>query len=153
MLAGIPCQLNMTDDILVNGRTREEHQRNLMAVLKRIEENGLTLSLEKCEFNRDQLSFFGLRFSASGIRREDRRKAIIEASEPLDAKELKSFLCSMQLSARFIDNYCTLTEPLMRMTRAGVIWKWGEVEQAAFDFSVYQETSIFQLQVADGSRG
>ena len=134
MLAGIPCQLNMTDDILVYGRTREEHQRNLMAVLKRLEENGLTLSLEKCQFYRDQLTFFGLRFSASGVSpTEDRRKAIIEATEPLDAKELKSFLCSMQFSARFIDNFCTLTEPLMRLTRAGVIWKWGEVEQAAFE--------------------
>jgi hypothetical protein len=48
MLADLPGQVNMTDDILIFGKSDEEHQ--LMAVLKRLEENGLTLNIDKCEF-------------------------------------------------------------------------------------------------------
>ena len=43
-LADLPGQLNMTDDVLVFGKTAEEHHKNLIAVLKRLEEIGLTLN-------------------------------------------------------------------------------------------------------------
>ena len=49
LLADIPGQINMTDDILVFGKTREEHHKSLMAVLTRLEENGVTLNLSKCQ--------------------------------------------------------------------------------------------------------
>ena len=44
VLLGLSGQLNMTDDILVYGKTREEHHRNLMGVLDRLEEKGVTVS-------------------------------------------------------------------------------------------------------------
>ena len=37
MLAYLPGQLNMTDNILVYGKTKKEHYKNLTAVLKRLE--------------------------------------------------------------------------------------------------------------------
>ena len=36
-LADLPGQLNMTDDVLVFGKTAEEHHKNLIAVLTRLE--------------------------------------------------------------------------------------------------------------------
>ena len=64
-----PClgQLNMTDDILVWGATLEEHQKNLLAVLARLEEFGLTLNADKCEFYKSEVTFFGLRFTQDGV--------------------------------------------------------------------------------------
>ena len=50
LLADCPGQLNMTDDVLVYGDTEEEHQTNLMRVLARLEECGITLNIEKCAF-------------------------------------------------------------------------------------------------------
>ena len=66
-LADLPGQLNMTDDVLVFGKTAEEHHKNLIAVLDRLEEIGLTLNREKCEFYKKELTFYGLRFSSQGI--------------------------------------------------------------------------------------
>ena len=50
MLEGLQGQVNMADDILVFGKSREDHLRNVREVLKRLEEEGLTLNREKCEF-------------------------------------------------------------------------------------------------------
>ena len=36
MLEDLPCQLNMTDDILVYGANEDEHHANLLKVLDRI---------------------------------------------------------------------------------------------------------------------
>jgi hypothetical protein len=84
MLADLSGQVNMTDDILMFGRSREEHQRNLLAVLKRLEERGLTLNIDKSEFYKDELKFFGLRFTAKGVSpTEDRVKGIVGFSSCL----------------------------------------------------------------------
>jgi hypothetical protein len=39
----------------------------LYNTVKRLPENGLTLNLEKCEFNKDKTVFFGVTFSKKGI--------------------------------------------------------------------------------------
>ena len=102
ILIGLPGQLNMTDDILVFGRSKEEHHRNLMNVLARLEDSGLTLNKRKCEFYKTELTFYSLKFSAKDVSAtEDRRKTMMEFPVPVDAKELKSFLCSMLWSSRF----------------------------------------------------
>jgi hypothetical protein len=134
MLEGIPGQLNMTDDILVYGNTRAEHQQNLMAVLQRLEDNGFTLNREKCEFYKSELTFFGLRFTADGISpTEDRVKALREAVAPTDAKDLRSFLCTVLYSARFMKDVCTIAAPLWLLTREGVPWNWDDEAKGAFE--------------------
>lgn len=50
MLADLPGQVNMIDDILVFGRDEAEHQKNLLAVLERLESRGITLNKGKCQF-------------------------------------------------------------------------------------------------------
>ena len=134
ILIGLPGQLNMTDDILVFGRSKEEHHRNLMNVLARLEDSDLTLNKRKCEFYKTELTFYGLKFSAKGVSAtEDRRKTMMEFPVPVDAKELKSFLCSMLWSSRFITDFCQIAEPLWELTRDALEWKWSGKEQKAFD--------------------
>ena len=50
ILDGVIGQANMTDDVIIHGKTEEDHQRALLSVLKILEDSGLTLNLEKCEF-------------------------------------------------------------------------------------------------------
>ena len=134
MLVDLPGQLNMTDDILVFGKSKEDHQANLLAVLKRLEMKGLTLNIDKSEFYKKELTFFGLRFTSKGVSpTEDRVRGIMEVSAPANLKELHSFLCSITWSSRFIKDLCTISEPLWKLTKANVKWKWEKVEQEAFD--------------------
>ena len=134
VLAGLKGQLNMTDDVLVWGATDEEHQENLLAVLTRLEASGLTLNLKKCEFYRNELIFFGLRFTGQGISpTEDRCQALKNANAPMNAKELHSFLCTVMWSGRFMKNVCSVAEPLWKLTKKGAQWQWTDIEQEAFE--------------------
>jgi len=56
------------DDILVFGKTAEEHYQRLISVLQRIRESGLKLSPEKCHFFQRQVEYLGHIVSREGIR-------------------------------------------------------------------------------------
>ena len=49
IISGIPKVLNNRDDIIVNGRDLDEHNKNLAQLLQRLEDHNLTLRHEKCE--------------------------------------------------------------------------------------------------------
>ena len=127
-------QLNMTDDILVFGKDAAEHDANLLKVLRTLQDNGLTLNADKCQFSKNKIVFFGMQLSSQGVApTEDRCKTLREVEPPKDVKALRSFLGLLQYSARFIHNVNTLSDPLWRLCKAGVSWKWSETEQKAFD--------------------
>lgn len=134
ILEDIKGQTNMTDDILVFGRTDEEHDEALMKVLQRLEEHGITLNVDKCEFNMRELVFFGLNISAKGVRpTEDKCRALREACPPSNVKELRSLLGLIQANSRFIRNTCSITEPLWRLTKKDVKWEWKKEHDLALD--------------------
>ena len=113
ILDGVIGQANMTDDVIIHGKTEEDHQRALLSVLKRLEDSGLTLNLEKCDFYKEEIKFYGLRFTKDGVSpTEDRVKALKECKEPVDVKSLRSFLCTVLWSSRFMRDVCTVSEPL-----------------------------------------
>ena len=133
-LPGLPGQVNLNDNILVFGKTKEEHHNNLMGVLKRLEENGITLNVNKCQFYVEELVFFGLRFTSNGISpTEDRVKQVREAKAPTNAAELHSFLCSAIYSARFLPSLSSIIDPLWRLLKDDIEWRWGRVENDAFE--------------------
>ncbi|KAJ7993995.1 hypothetical protein DPEC_G00261350 [Dallia pectoralis] len=61
-LQGITGVKNLSDDIIVYGRTQEDHYNRLRAVFQRRKDRGLTLIRKKCEFNKAKLKFFGFIF-------------------------------------------------------------------------------------------
>ena len=133
LLAHCAGQVNMTDDIMIFGHTQEEHDARLMETLKTLESNGLTLNSGKCKLFKEKVTYFGIEFSKDGVApTEDRCRALREASEPKNSKELLSILGVGGYSSRFMRNHQAITAPLRRLTRKDVPWKWTEVEADAF---------------------
>lgn len=50
VLAGLQGVVAYLDDVIVVGRTAEEHSQNLHAFFQRIVESGLHVRLSKCKF-------------------------------------------------------------------------------------------------------
>uniref|UniRef100_A0A8C5WC41 ribonuclease H n=1 Tax=Leptobrachium leishanense TaxID=445787 RepID=A0A8C5WC41_9ANUR len=61
------------DDIIVFGKTLEEHEQRLEKVLKRLHEEGLKLSLEKCQFCLPSVTYLGHVVSAEGVSTDPRK--------------------------------------------------------------------------------
>ena len=46
-------------DMVIAGRDKMEHDRNLLAFMEKCMSNNLTLNLEKIQFKQSQVSFYG----------------------------------------------------------------------------------------------
>ena len=60
VVSDIEGALNIADDLVVHGKSIEEHDQSLHKVLQRLEEKNLTLNPMKCEFLMDKVVFMGL---------------------------------------------------------------------------------------------
>ncbi len=116
VLAGIEGVENISDDIIIHAPDKESHDERLHAVLRRLESCDLTLSTEKCQFNMDKLVFMLLSEKGIGPTAE-RVRAVVEAREPENASEVRSFLGLAGYSSRFIPQFASISEPLRRLTR------------------------------------
>jgi hypothetical protein len=92
------------DDILITGRTIEEHDRNLHKVLRLIEENGLTLNKEKCILQATETSYLGYVVSDEGIKPDPKCvEAIKQFREPKNKNEVRQFLGMANMSSNSSD--------------------------------------------------
>ena len=125
--------LNIADDLVVHGKSIEEHDQSLHKVLQRLEEKNLTLNPLKCEFRMDKVVFMGLLLSKYGIGpTEERVPTVLEAAQPTTPTEVRSFLGMVGFSARLIPNFATLAEPLRAISRQGIPIVWGKEQDASF---------------------
>ena len=124
---------NIADDIIVHGKTKDEHDKRLLKVFQTLSEAGLTLNREKCTFAMSQLQFMGHLISHRGLGpTKTRVEAIQKAREPQSASEVRSFLGLVNFSARYIPNMATVSEPLRRPTRQNVKFEWKNEQKQAF---------------------
>ncbi|XP_024118924.1 uncharacterized protein LOC112140234, partial [Oryzias melastigma] len=81
------------DDLIVYGKTLEEHEQRLIKVITRLEETGLKLSLDKCQFCRPKVTYVGHIVSEHGIATDPAKvEAVTRWKQPTDLPSLQSFL-------------------------------------------------------------
>ena len=126
--------LNISDDLVIFGKTQADNDRALHNVCKRFQEVGLTLNKDKCKMNEHKITFFGYTFSAQGISADPRKiTAIHTAPPPESVKEIRSFLGMATYCAKFIPHFSDLSAPLRALIRKNSHFSWTQKEQQAFD--------------------
>ena len=106
---------NVADDLVVHSSSQEVHDRNLEIVLKCLQEVGLALNWEKCEFDMSKLAFFGHEITSDGVNPSDEKiEAILNAEPPRDVKEVHSFMDLVQYSAKFLPDLATMSVDVER---------------------------------------
>ena len=129
-LKGVVCRV---DDILITGRTDEEHLDRLEDVVNRLAKANFRCNLKKSKFLREEVKYLGYLINRVGIRPcQEKVGTLKEASYPDNLNQLISFLGAVNYYGRFIRNLSTIVEPLNRLRR-GVPWEFGMTEKAAFD--------------------
>ena len=125
---------NISDDILVYGRTPDEHNTNLRNCFQRIRDRGLTLNKTKCVFSKSSLDFFGHTFTEGGMRVDPKKvEAVVNLSNPSNQTEIRSLLGMTNFFSRFIPHYATITEPLRLLTHKQSKWQWSAQHDHSFD--------------------
>lgn len=121
------------DDIFVTGKTKEEHDKNLMKLFEKIQEYNFKVKLEKSKFGLDEIKYLGYFISGTTIRPDPERvKPVVDMPHPNNVSELRSFLGAINFYAKFIDEMHELRGPLDELLRADIKWDWNNKCQENF---------------------
>ena len=130
---GLPGVTGIADDMIVYGRTEEEHDRNLIRFLETTRRNGLKLNKSKLQFKRRQVSFFGHIWSQEGISPDPAKiNSILNMDFPADKETMQSFLGLVNFLNRYSPRLAELCEPLRRLIVKDVHYKITEEMKTAF---------------------
>lgn len=118
------------DDILVFGKTVEEHNLRLEEVLKRFKESGLKLSPSKCKFLQKEVIYLGHIIDSRGVRTDPAKISAIQKWQiPSNKAELMSFIGLCNYYRRFVNNYADSIKPLQDLANEKeFIWTWEHTE-------------------------
>ena len=129
LLQGIPGVVVYIDDILITGATEADHLRALKQVLDRLEKAGLCIK-KKCRF---MVPHLGYKIDAEGIHPlAEKVCAVIEAPQPKNVQELKSYLGLLSYYSKFIPKLLMVLAPLYQLLKKDVWWKWSNAKEKAF---------------------
>ena len=122
------------DDIIVLGRSFEEHIRNLDSVFQRLRESGLRLKPSKCSFFRKQVQYLGHVISRDGVATDPEKTAKVATwPVPTCKREVQQFLGFANYYRRFIKDFAQLARPLHRLTEQTTPFIWTDSCQESFD--------------------
>ena len=128
---GVLCYM---DDILAFAETLEEHDRIVLEVLKRLQENNLAVNPTKCTWATTEVNYLGYVINEHGVSMSSEKvECIIQWKSPKTLKEVQRFLGFANFYRRFIHAFSRIAKPLTDSTKADAKqWKWTAQMEEAF---------------------
>lgn len=122
------------DDILVYGRTLEEHNHLLRQVFQILEAHQLKIKKSKCSFARPTLLYLGHEIIGAGIQTDSKNIATVQKWPiPVNVKEVRGFLRIAGYYRKFVKGFGLISRPLTDPLKKNTVFRWTELEQSAFD--------------------
>ena len=122
------------DDIIIPGKTFNDHLQKLYNVLLRLRKANLKLQPPKCIFARKGVSFLGHRVSPKGIAADPSKvDEVATWPTPTCRRDIQQFLGLCHYYRQFIKNFADTAKPLHRLTEKTAIFMWSEKCQSAFE--------------------
>ena len=131
---GLPGVTAIVDDILIYGRTCEEHDCNLRSVLDRAREKGIRFNPEKCTIGVNEVPFFGNIITDKGLKADPSKiEAILKLEVPDSREKLERFLGMVNYLSKFAPNLSEITSPLRSLLKKETEFLWDEPQSRSFE--------------------
>jgi len=143
------------DDILICADTEERHDNTVREVLKRLQENSLAVSPEKCVWKTQEVEFLDYIIGQEGIKMsQEKVEAVLSWQRPNSLMEVQSFLGFANFYRRFIQDYSQVARPLTELTKkeVGKEWTWNPEAEMAFKELKQRFTTVPVLAHFDASK-
>lgn len=125
--------LSYIDDLFIMSESLAEHLEHLEKIFCRLQEAGLTVKLSKCQFFQQEINFLGYRITQEGVLPDlERIQAIVDYKTPRSIKEIQKFLGLCNYDRVFTPRFAELSAPLTQLLRKQQSWRWGPMEEDAF---------------------
>ena len=122
------------DDIATGSPTFEEMISNLEQIFKRLSDVGLLLKPEKTKLLSQELVYLGLKLTPNGLQvNPEKTAAVANMQIPKNSRDVKSFLGFCSFYRKFIMSFSDIVKALTNLTKNNTKFRWGPLEQKAFD--------------------
>ena len=123
------------DDIIVFGKSLDEHNKNLSKIFERLRQTSLKLNPTKCNFLKTELLYLGHLVSVEGIKPDPSKLEVIKNwSSPQTADEVKRFVAFANYYRKHIKDFAKFCSPLNKLTRKNVEFNWTEGCEHSFQY-------------------
>ena len=122
------------DDFLIYVKTEKEHDQRVREVLRRLQENRLAVSPDKCVWKTQEVEFLEYVIGQEEIKMaKGKVEAVLEWKTPTSLTEVQSFLGFANFYCRFIQDYSRVARPLTELTKGSKKeWEWNPKAEEAF---------------------
>ena len=122
------------DDLIIGGKTQEQHDHVLEQVCQKIKEIGMTLNPDKCIISAGEVPWWGMIISREGVS-PDKTKvdALKHMSPPKSRDEVKSLFCMLQSNRNFIPRLASKTIHIRGLLKKDTDFSWTRKCQSEFD--------------------
>src|ERR1700729_1521302 len=122
------------DDIIILGKTFDEHLKNVEEVFQKLRGAQLKLSPKKCHFFQKEVKYLGHLISEDGVKTDpEKTEAIQNWPIPKNKHEIRSFLGLCTYYRRFIKSFADIARPLHKLTENNNSYDWTEECEMAFE--------------------
>ena len=130
---GLEGMVALVDDILVYGKSREEHDKNLKAVLERSRQKGIKLNSDKLVVGVSEVDYFGHLLTSEGLKPDPSKvSAIKDMQPPCNKAELETVLGMINYLAKFSPNLSEVTTPMRQLLCSKNEFVWDSEQDSAF---------------------
>ena len=122
------------DDLIIAGRTQEQHDAALEEVCQRIQDSGMTLNPEKCIIASEAIPWWGMVISKEGLSPDPAKvEAMKVMSPPRSRDEVRSLFCMLQSNKNFIPSLAGKTIHIRKLLKKSSRFYWSPKCQEEFN--------------------
>ena len=122
------------DDVIVLGRSFDDHLSHLQTLLHHIREAGLKLNPSKCAFFKHEVNYLGHVISRNGVAPDPSKvDKVATWPVPTTVNEVQQFLGIAGYYQRFTKDFATIAKTLHRLTERSGRFTWSDKCQTAFE--------------------
>jgi len=104
------------DDVIIFSGTEEEHIRNVLDVIHKLQKHGLILNEKKCEWGHSSILYLGHIASGEGLRTNPAKvEAILKWPSCTTISKVRGFLNVAGYYRRFIRGFTKTASPMYRL--------------------------------------
>ena len=127
---GVAC---IVDDLIIFGKSKAEHDKNLKRLLIRAREKGIRFNSDKAVICKSEVNYFGHVITERGLSVDKGKvSAITNMENPNSRHELETLLGMLTYLSKFAPNLAELTSPLRSLLKKDIEYIWGPEQEKAF---------------------